>query len=249
MPQPTLESLRESAVVHAPSARARIAITGEDRFTWLNGMTTCDLAKIGERGAPRAAYGCVLNVKGKVLGDVIVVARDGDLAAFVPARSAPTILELWNKYVIMEDVELAADDSRRLLSLQGGAAASIADRAGFTARAAPLDELGLSGVVIDIEVGELDVAIARLVDAGAQVLDDEAMHRLAIEAARPTFGADLDEHNYVQEAGLEVRAVSFQKGCYLGQEVVCMLQMRGKVHKRLMKLQIASEGALPVVGA
>jgi folate-binding protein YgfZ len=80
------------------------------------------------------------------------------------------------------------------------------------------------------------------VQAGAVEVDHQIMHALRVEAGRATFGADFDDHAYVQEAGLTQRAVSFSKGCYLGQEVVCMAQNRGKVHRKLVKLVLPTLG-------
>ena len=203
-------------------------------------MVTCDLAKLDADGAPRAAYGCILNVKGKILGDAIVVAEQGRLGVFVSRPNSAAILELWTKYIIMEDCEVALDDTRTLLAFHGGAAQSIADAAGVSPHAAKLDELGVAGLVVDVARSDEDPIVARAIAAGAIEVDQATALALHVEAGRATFGVDLDEHNYVQEGGLQARAVSFQKGCYLGQEVVCMLQMRGKVHKRLMQLKLES---------
>ena len=67
--------------------------------------------------------------------------------------------------------------------------------------------------------------------------------RLRVQAGRATWGVDVDASYYVQEAALERRAVSFTKGCYLGQEIVCMLQMRGKVHRKLARVTLDREVA------
>ena len=240
MSLPPLDTLRRTGVVFVDETRVRIAITGDDRFTWLNGVVTCDVKPIAEDAgkSPRAAYGCVLNVKGRVLGDVVVVAGGGELSAWVPRAASAAILEHWQKYVIMEDCELALDESRRLVLIDGTEAEG----------GAKLDRFGLGGgVVIEAkDAAEAQSIVVGCVRRGAARLDVESAHRLMVETARATWGADLDEHAYVQEARLEDRAVSFTKGCYVGQEVVCMLQMRGKVHRRLAQLAI---DAAPAVGA
>ena len=234
----------KSTIVHVVTQRVRIAVTGDDRTTWLNGMVTCDVTPLAAASTPRATYGCILNVKGKVLADVIVVADEGRLGAWVPQGTAAAVLELWNKYIIMEDCEVALDEARALVSLQGpGSEALVASLVGesFTAHAAPLDELGIGGgVVIDVVRADADPIVEHVVKAGAYRVDEQEVQRRRIAAARATYGADIDDHNYVQEAGLQARAVSFNKGCYVGQEVVCMLEMRGKVHRRLVQI------ALPV---
>ncbi|MBL8720772.1 MAG: hypothetical protein JNL79_32595 [Myxococcales bacterium] len=116
----------------------------------------------------------------------------------------------------MEDVELVLDEGARLFHVEGGAPPG---------RAAPFDALGEGGFVIES-------------DPGLPRLEESAVEARRIAAGRAAFGVDFDEKNYVQECGLEARAVSFSKGCYLGQEVVCMLQMRGHVNKRLVQLAV-----------
>ena len=245
MTAPDLELLRTAGAVLVERDRVRIDVAGEDRFTWLNGMVTCDLKAIvaDEGRAPRAAYGCVLNVKGRVLADVVVVAGGGALGAWIPRDSAESVLELWNRYIIMEDCTVERDETRALLAIQGGDPAALVAATGIDGAAA-LDLLGLTdGVVVELPRDAIDEPLRRCVAAGAHALDEAAARAVKVETARATWGVDVDAHHYVQEAGLGDRAVSFQKGCYVGQEVVCMLQMRGKVHRRLVQLSVAHAAA------
>lgn len=236
---PTLDEVRASAVLFHDASRARVALSGEDRFTWLNGAASADVGSLRDKKGARAAYACVLTVKGKILGDAYVVADGDALAAWLPAASREAILEQWEKYIVMEDVELAHDETRALLLVQGGRAAAIVEAAGLSARAARLDDLGLGGgVALDLPGDARAAAVEALLAAGAIAVDAEALRALRTEAGRATWGVDFDAQNYVQEAGLEKRAVSFSKGCYVGQEVVCMLQMRGHVHRRLVCLAL-----------
>ncbi len=255
-----LTRARASALVYrltddaSPLARVRIAVRGDDRAKWLNGMLTCDLAAFAKPGAPRlATYGCALNVKGRMLADVVVVVDGESLSAWVPRSTAPALLELWNRYIIMEDCEIELDSSRALIALQGDEAVAVAARSGVEGRSAVLDELGLgAGLVFEIDASEVDAFIAKLVAAGAKEQAASEVAALRIRVGRATYGLDVDDHAYVQEAGLEKRAVSFNKGCYLGQEVVCMLEMRGKVHRRLVQLAASTPlavGAEVRVGA
>jgi hypothetical protein len=242
---PTLDQVRASAALFHDAARARIAITGDDRFTWLNGAASADVAALKPKKGARAAYACVLTVKGKILGDAYVIAGEGDeLAAWIPAASREAILAQWDKYIVMEDVELAHDESRALLLLQGGRAAAIAEAAGLSGRAAKLDDLGLGGgVALEVPAADRAAIVEKLVAAGAIALDEAQLRALRTEAGRATWGVDFDGQSYIQEAGLEKRAVSFSKGCYVGQEVVCMLQMRGHVHRKLARLALDADGA------
>jgi folate-binding protein YgfZ len=243
--------LREGAIVYLDDHRARIRVSGDDRVKWLNGILSNDLLALDKdlekagRG-PRAQYACALDAKGKILGDAIVVLGvEKDAAAvFVPAASSGALLEAWDRYIVMEDVEIARDDERRLIAVHGVRASEILVGTGLDARAAQLDELGVPGWVLDVGRAEAEEIARRIVAAGAVSIDSSELSRLRVEAARATFGVDVDEKNYVQEGGLDARAVSFSKGCYLGQEVVCMLAMRGHPTKRLV--QIAVEAGAPI---
>ena len=246
---PALDSIRDCAAVFFDTRRACISVTGDDRLSWLNGVLTCDLADFAKSSGNHAAYGCALNVKGRVLADAIVVASGKRLAAFVPRTRVQSIIDLWNGYIVMEDCEIALDETHALVTLQGGKAVEVASAVGVASRGAKLDVLGTGeGLVFDVERAESEEIVKRLVHEGAVPLEEGDLNALRVEAARGTHGIDFDDHNYVQEAGLEERAVSFRKGCYVGQEVVCMLQNRGKVHKRLVKLSLASTHGV-IVGA
>jgi hypothetical protein len=252
---PTLDDLRDGAVLFHDAARACVAVSGDDRFAWLNGATTCDVNALAAKKGPRAAYGCVLTVKGKILGDVYVSVSPADdgagaLVAWAPAGSRAAILEQWEKFIVMEDVELADADARALLLLQGGGADAVAAKAGLAGRGAKLDELGAGGgLLLDVATGELASIVAALEEAGARVIDEAGLRALRVEAGRATFGVDVDGASYVQEGGLEKRAVSFSKGCYVGQEVVVMLQMRGRVHRKLARLAFGAGADELVAGA
>ncbi len=231
-----LSDLRTVAALWLDEGRARVAVTGEDRLKWLNGVLTSDVRPLEKSGG--AQYACALTAKGKILADAILVVAGDACGVWVPARTAQGLLEAWEGHVIMEDVELARDDERRLIVVQGAPAAQIVRDAGLEARAAALDLLGTSGVVLDVARDETSAIVERLVASGARRIDASDAAPLFVEAGRAAFGRDFDQGTYVQEAGLEKRAVSFTKGCYLGQEVVCMMEMRGHPSKKLVRLAV-----------
>jgi hypothetical protein len=101
---------------------------------------------------------------------------------------------------------------------------------------------------VDHEAAALAAIGGALERSGGAFGDEAGWNTLRVECGVPRFGADFDEATYPQEAALEGRAVSFSKGCYLGQEVVCMLQMRGHVKRKLVPLVIDGEG-VPLRGA
>jgi folate-binding protein YgfZ len=232
----SLDSIRTGAVVYLDESRTRIAVTGEDRISWLDGVLSNHVASVSKGGA---LYACALTEKGKIIADAIVIVRGEQCGVWVPKAVAQELVSAWDRYITMEDVELAQDEGRRLLFLQGGAAEKIAHDSGLHARAERLDDIGLgSGLVLDVSRDEAEEVEKRLMSVGAVRIEQGDVRTYRVEAGRATFGFDFDQKTYVQEAGLEGRAVSFTKGCYHGQEVVCMLENRGKVSRRLVQLEV-----------
>ena len=96
---------------------------------------------------------------------------------------------------------------------------------------------GAGGRDVIVSPGDADRVRAALLSAGARELDADAWERERIALGRPRYGADVGDQHYTQEAGLKSLAVSFEKGCDLGQEVVCMLENRGQLTRRLVQLR------------
>jgi tRNA-modifying protein YgfZ len=109
-----------------------------------------------------------------------------------------------------------------------------------------LDRTGLGGAVV-LAAPEARDAVRAALEATATIGDATGWEALRLERGVPAFGVDFDGASYAQEAGLEKTAVSFSKGCYLGQEVVCMLEMRGHVKKKLASVVL--DGDPPARGA
>jgi len=234
-----LAGLQSGAAVYLGEERTRIAVSGEDRQRWLNGVLSNDVSKVNG-----AQYACALNEKGKILADAIVIAGKDELSVWVPNRAAAPLVSHWDRFIIMDDVELAIDESHHLVFVQGSAANGPIERAGLSSRALSFDDIGVGGFVLEAKRGEAEEIVKRIAREGAVRIEPGDVHTLRVEAARASFGFDFDEKTYVQEAGLEKRAVSFTKGCYHGQEIVCMLENRGSVSKRLVQLAIAPGAAI-----
>ncbi len=223
---------------------AVVAVRGADRATWLNGVVTQDLRGI----APGASvYAAVLGVKGKILTDAFVLGREDELLVVLPAARCEAVLEHFDRYLVMEDVTLDRLDAE-VITVQGPRAREAL--AGFGETFA-VDRLSRGGG--DLVVGSdakpgVEAEIARLLRDGALArVTPEAWEIARIDGSVPAFGKDFDGNNFVQEAGITARAVSFQKGCYLGQEVVCRLEMRGQVQRHLATFSV--EGPAPLAGA
>ena len=226
-------------VFREAAERTLLVATGKDRVSWLNGLVTCDLAKAAAKGASsEALYGLAVGKTGKILADIVFVVGEDRVLMVVPREGREALRASLEHYLIMEDVEVLADESKVLLVDGPGAAAAL-----DAARSA-----GASGGALEggaVVIGDAEDA---LLAAGAAKVSDDAWEAQRIERGVPRFGADFGDGTYPQEASLEKRAVSFSKGCYLGQEVVCMLEMRGHVKKKLVSLAIDA-GEVPARGA
>jgi len=241
-----------SVLVVPAGDRAAIVVTGKDRTTWLNGLVTCELAKRerGEGEGRQGAYGLLVEKKGRIQTDLYIVPSSDDsaLVLAVPAALRESLLATLEHYLIMEDAELALSDLVFFVA-HGPRAKELRALAPF---AGTVDMLGHGGLVLAAPAAEAAAFEARLAEEvaklGGVVADDATWDAVRIEHGLPRFGAEFDTTHYPQEAALETLAVSFQKGCYLGQEVVYMLQERGHVKRKLVPLDLDA-GELPVAGA
>jgi folate-binding protein YgfZ len=230
-------------IVPAPEL-GTIVVTGADRQKWLNGLITCDLAPLGP-GA--GAYGLFVAQKGRIVADAFVALEADRLLLAVPRAAAPEVRQSLETHVIMEDVEIAEGAFEVERAHGPRAEGVLRAMQGAGASGAPLDQTGLGGAIVFVPAQVADevrrARDAALAAAGGMAGDDRAWEALRLERRVPQFGADFDAATYPQEAGLEKRAVSFSKGCYLGQEVVFMLEKRGHVKRHLVALRVQS--ALP----
>lgn len=226
----------EAAAIRALEDRAIVAVRGEDARTWLNGQVTND---VRATRAGDAVYALAIQAKGRVLADLHVLDRgERGLAMVLPCANLAAVIEHFEKYVIMEDVALEIEDSLALLTVQGPRASEIV---GSELESYPVDRLGRGGRDVLVPRGERERVLAAFLEAaraiGGGAISAEGWELARLRAGRPEIFTDFGEHTYPQEAGLERAAVSFQKGCYLGQEVVCMLENRGQLNRRLARVE------------
>lgn len=228
--------------------RGLLAVKGPDRATWLNGVVTCDAVAL-QPG--HATLGLLLGKQGKIQTDFYLMAEtDRLLLALPPATVAATQATL-DRLLVMEDAELENLGAElSVIALHGGSSAALAQKTAVSlgGSAAELDLTGLGGAVLTVPRAALDQATAELVAAGAQLANPEAWLELRLRRAVGVFGVDYGPNDNPHEAGLDRRAVSWTKGCYLGQEVVCMQDLRGKLKRRLSLLEL-EPGETPAPGA
>lgn len=223
------------------SERSTLSVSGPDRRPWLQGQITNDLGRLKPG---HALYALCLNARGKMVADVWVTERAEDFLLIAPESSR--LSEHLSQYIVMEDVTLspAGLDVVTVLGTGADAVAEAAEEASVRLPSEPLRAVGVEGWDLLVPSERRDAFVERLTEVvkhrGGSLLSDESWLDLTVQLALPTFGRDFGDTHYPAEAGLLGRAVSFAKGCYLGQEVVCMLKDRGQVSRRLVQLESES---------
>jgi folate-binding protein YgfZ len=249
------------------SWRARIAVTGSDRVRWLNGMATNNVRDLVPG---HGVYAFLLNAQGRIQADLYVFQRGESLLVDTERRQREKVLQLFDHYIIADDVEIAdISDKLTALGLTGPESRNILERAGVAVPdLAPLqfadvawqDALKEKKTVTLLRSGEearesWQIWIApehaselwgALLKAGARPTGTAALNLFRISRGIPQFGVDIRERDLPQETG-QTRALNFTKGCYLGQEIVERIRSRGAVHRQFTAFVV--EGALPEAGA
>ena len=232
------------------SERGKLALTGTGAAEFLQGQVTNDVEGL-EPGA--GCYAAFLTPKGKMLGDLRILNAGDELLLDTERVALQELFNMIRRFKVGYDVELHKRTLERgLLSLLGPKSSALAGEidlpeqehahrptsvAGVAVRAIRTD-VGVD-LLIENAAAVADVAGA-LRDAGAVPVAEAAAECLRVERGRPRYGIDLDDTVIPQEAGLNARAVSFTKGCYVGQETVARLHYRGKPNRSLRGLALAS---------
>lgn len=233
-----------------------LEMRGEDRHRFLSGLVTAD---VREFAVGESRYGLFATVKGRILADVTVLAHQESFWLRLPPGRGEGIAEHLEKHVITDRVEIAPLRERSLLLVGATAHERIAEWLGADREAPPAaahrpaqilgvdvtvatePRLGRPAVSLWAAPADLDRLASALVEEnGVEPVGFEALERLRIESGLPRFGADFGPETFPQEAGLD-EAVSYEKGCYLGQEVIARIHYRGGVNRRLVALEGESE--------
>ena len=245
-----------------------LEVTGEDRARFLNGMVTGDTKTLA---AGEGRFVFFTSAQGRVLAEARVVALADSLLLELPAGRAEPIAEHLSRYIVADRVEVAPRPDLRSLGLVGPAAAAAAARVASGAKppvdrwsaleaeweGAPLilaREERLGGPAFTVRVTERAaqaVAAGLVGDGGGgapRPVGFLAAEALRIEAGMARFGPDFGDERFPQEVG-ETDALDFEKGCYLGQEVVARIHYRGKVNHRLCGLRLGEAEPPPAGGA
>jgi folate-binding protein YgfZ len=234
------------------SSRGRIRVRGSEATMFLNGLITNDMKTLAENRWMPAAFP---TVQGRLIGAVRVVRGKDSFFIDTDAESHEAVLKTISRFTLAGDFhvsDLTAETA--LLSIQGKRAAEVVEKVFETS----VSELPRNGAIelpvtiirathtaengFDIVVNSDQAAQVReaLINAGAQPVSDETFEILRIEAGIPRFGVDMDETNIVTETNLD-DAVSYTKGCYVGQEIIVRIKHRGHVAKKLTGLRFETD--------
>ncbi|MBI4892720.1 MAG: folate-binding protein YgfZ [Acidobacteria bacterium] len=225
------EALHNGAAVVDYSARGRIRATGEDRKRLLHAMTTNHVQEM-EPGDTRYAF--FLNAQGRILSDVWIYCGEDHLLLDVEPEAREKIFAHLDRYIIADDVTLEdATLSTAELEVAGPAAPAAAAGAVFRSTLT-----GQPGYRIVIPAPERDATIASLVAQGCVPASAAEAETVRVENGVARYGADITEANLAQETRL-AQALHFNKGCYLGQEIVERVRSRGHVNRTLCALAIS----------
>jgi aminomethyltransferase len=240
-----------------------IRVTGPDRLRWLNGMVTNAVQTL----APgEGCYNFVLNAQGRIQGDLTAFALPDAILLETSRDQIPALLAHLDRFIIMDDVELAdITGSRHGLLIAGPQAPIRLKENGIEVQQPHLASIRWQGANVDVvhaysplvpryELWADPAAIATLVPPGAISASPAALEALRILSGTPRYGADIRNtstaHDLPQETaliGVQHRALHFAKGCYLGQEIVERIRSRGNVHRTFHGFQLT--GTLPAPGA
>ena len=261
---------REAAFI-GRAGRGRLVIAGPDRASYLQGLLTNDIVALA---AGRGCYTAYLTPQGRMIADLFVYEL-GDLMLMSTAGAVKdTVLAKLEQFIFTEDVKLGdVTDRFEQIAIVGPASAAVLDgplegvaagaigalpehgnlRAAFAGQPAIVTRIGDTGEAgYDVYVERPHGAALRsaLAAAGVAELDADTAEAIRVESGVPQFGRDMDQETIPLEAGIEGRAISFSKGCYVGQEVIIRVLHRGhgRVARKLVGLRIDG-GAPPPSGA
>ncbi len=264
------QAARQRSASIARLDHAWIVVSGKDRAEYLQGLLTNDVVALK---AGEGCYAAYLTPQGRMISDMHVYELGDVMLLALPAAVRQTVLARLDQFIFSEDVQLGdVSDSFAGVSVVGPDAAATVARALSVDRGA-VDALPVHGNlrttfggspcivlrVVDRGEGGFDLLIetvlrerlhAALDAAGAVRVDQQVADTLRVEGGVPLFHRDMTEETIPLEAGIESRAISFSKGCYVGQEVIIRVLHRGhgRVARKLVGLLLSGEG-VPVTGA
>jgi folate-binding protein YgfZ len=238
------------------------SLKGADRVRWLNGMVTNNIRDL----APgNGVYAFVLTPQGQIRGDLYAFNRGESLVVEIERTQAETLLPLLRRYIIMDKVEVEdLSDRIAVIGAVGPQSTQVLAALGLntselnplqfaelTWNAGPITLLRKDHPSVDsFEMWAPKEIASTILDAlrqhGASEISDEALELFRVASGIPRINVDIREKTLPQETGQD-RALNFNKGCYIGQEIVERIRARGSVHRAFAGFEV--EGTAPEPGA
>lgn len=262
-PQQEFAALRHDCGVFDLGYREKISLTGADRTRWLNGMVTNNIRDLA---AGRGVYAFLLNPQGHILGDLYAYNRGESILVDTDADQLEKMIETFDHYIIMDDVVITKlGEHMTSLGVAGPKSRTVLETAGISVL--EIQTLEVITPKCQCDCGCIECSVVRsedlhresyeiwvaphdglklwqaLLAAGAKPVGWEALELDRIVSGIPRFGVDLRERDLPQETGQE-RALNFNKGCYVGQEIVERIRSRGAVHRKFSGFVI--DGAVEI---
>ena len=241
--------LREECGLLDRSERGKLIVTGSEAAEYLQGQLTNDLEALE---AGEGCYAALLDRKGHMQGDMRVLrpGEEPDLWIDTEEIALEAVRRHLQTYKIGRDVELTdVTGDRAILSLIGPRAVEVAGTAALPedacqpVKVAGADCLGVGtagGIDLICDLAERQRVREALLEAGAVEVSAEAAEIIRVESGRPRFGAEMGAETMPAEAGIVEQAISFSKGCYIGQETVARLHYKGKPNRHLRGLRLSA---------
>ncbi len=243
--------------------RAWISLSGTDRVRWLNGMVTNNIRDL-EVG--RGVYAFLLNPQGRILGDMFIYNQGESLIVETDRSQVEKIVATFEHYIIMDDVEVTnISEKQTAIGLTGPKSRAILNKAGI--EVPNLQPLQTISPKCNCDCGCVECTVVHgedapqesyevwlapqdvyktweaLIAAGATPVGSEALEMQRIAAGIPLYGIDIRERDLPQETE-QMRALNFNKGCYVGQEIVERIHSRGNVHRKFTTFLVEGTAAI-----
>ena len=260
------DAIQLRAAVFDRSHRTRIRLSGARAAEMVTGLVTND---VGALAAGHGCYAAALTSKGKIVADVRVFVEDGSVLVDAPPRAGAAWATMVKKFVnpriaahtdesaTLRDIGVFGATARHVVSAVSGVPAPAlealpqyshiaVDVGGTRIMIAHVPDLGVDGFELLVPADAFTTTWQRVVDAGGQPAGLDAWEIARVEAGRPEWGVDMDDSTIPQEANFdELQAISYTKGCYVGQETVARIHFRGHVNRHLRGLLSSVPDAPP----
>jgi tRNA-modifying protein YgfZ len=265
------DAARHRAAFVDRSDRGRIVVSGTERASYLQGLLTNDIVALKPGQGCYTAY---LTAQGRMIADLYVYELGDVLLLTMSGGVKDGVMAKFDQFIFSEDVQLGdvtgtfaqiavvgPDAAGRVASIVSGVSEAAlrampehgnarGEWTGGAAIVTRITDTGEPGFDLFVERAQAAALKAALTAAGVSGLDEATAEAVRVESGMPLFGRDMDEETIPLEAGIEPRAISFTKGCYVGQEVIIRVLHRGhgRVARKLVGLTIEGE-RVPEAGA